>query len=1261
MQAHRFISNIWKPTLLVIIGLLLFNPLQGRGLLNNKAKIAEKYLQGPQKDWSEREIEKYYDWRNATLAKQLDVEDDPQLLIRQSAILTGNKITTEIWNFGSISSPGNTNTDIIWENLGYGYEFGPFICAEVEVAYQSHLDAYPKVDKSGDTAFVSMVGTGGLVDPYQFTWKTDWDTVSGRIEIYFDSYSDVGGAGIYNLYAPVSDQEDYAVNLSNIIIGDTLIFQVNSYSASCVVQGMKVEDEYIRYTYDVVAGSMAGIFGNTVTMDIGPIDRAVYMARVVSDGLVSLGGETSPDLTEFWGWQPLAYSDEGIEYADPDYEYIPTSTDVDRDSDGKPDSWADGWYSESQKTYVWPGALQQGSSNSDMESFFVVDDRTNKEFYYYPFPEDSSRRGLGLEIESRYYQWANPLAEDIIFLIYKVTNKSSKDLHDVIFGMWGDPHIGGPSDYNDDLSFFNKELNMVYAWDENGKGEKNLKPGYFGYKFLESPGDPYDGLDNDLDGMTDESQTNNFDDDGDWNPEKDDVGMDGVPNTGDEGEGDGVPTAGDPFDILLPGEPNFEWTDLDESDMIGLTGFTAPPFSSQNRISNDHRVFENFIQPGVFDSGNVNSAGDYVFIYSSGPLELASGETRRFSIALLIGEDYDDLTLNAETAQDIYEKNYQFAKPPEKPTVTAVPGDGKVTLYWDDAAESSYDPISESNDFEGYIIYRSTDPDFLDQQTITDAYGSGFLMEPLKTTTGAAARFDLDNDYVGLASIPFSGRGTFYYLGDNTGLVHSYIDSNNVLNGQTYYYAVVSYDHGDDSLEIAPTECSKTITLNPETNEVTLDINTIEIVPRAASAGYMKGTVVENAIDHIDGVSTGSLKIDVIDPRNVEDGNVFYVYFSTSPSTNYSILDSSIIVDTVYIRLDQYVQLEKSGIVDSSFVLHNLDGSTVYTDSVDYELLAESGLLMAHTSGAIANLGNVVAEYIHYPILNSTLVDMQESNPIFDGMKIYAQDVALELVTEGSGTGWSSTSNTNYQMEVKPFNGIASYKYPADYEIRFFDELVDSSSRAGFGYIKCNFEVWDVTESRIPAKKPIYILEASPKDSVASPGDRIIILETLDPVWYTYEFKMLYPSASDTVEPGEGDLYYVQTTRPFDDDDIYRFETSGATIDAARAENDLDDICVVPNPYVVTNVIEPLDHQNTTDRGPRRLYFNNLPKQCTIKIFTITGELVDVIHHNSSMDSGIEFWDLTTRDNFPIAYGVYIYHVDAGDLGEKIGRFGVIK
>ena len=76
-----------------------------------------------------------------------------------------------------------------------------------------------------------------------------------------------------------------------------------------------------------------------------------------------------------------------------------------------------------------------------------------------------------------------------------------------------------------------------------------------------------------------------------------------------------------------------------------------------------------------------------------------------------------------KTIQQIYNASYRFAKPPDRSRLTAVAGDGQVTLYWDDRAESSWDPFLQEYDFEGYRIYRSTDPEFLETQTITNSYG----------------------------------------------------------------------------------------------------------------------------------------------------------------------------------------------------------------------------------------------------------------------------------------------------------------------------------------------------------------------------------------------------------------------------------------------------------------------------------------------------------------------------------------------------------
>ena len=125
----------------------------------------------------------------------------------------------------------------------------------------------------------------------------------------------------------------------------------------------------------------------------------------------------------------------------------------------------------------------------------------------------------GLDLECRFFQFNNPLAEDIIFLVYRVTNRSPRRFRKVYFGMFGDPHIGGPNDYSDDLAYFippkgrspTPSISAHAAWCTPGmptKGDGGLVPGYFGFKFLESPSNSTNGKDDDDDGIIDESPFN---------------------------------------------------------------------------------------------------------------------------------------------------------------------------------------------------------------------------------------------------------------------------------------------------------------------------------------------------------------------------------------------------------------------------------------------------------------------------------------------------------------------------------------------------------------------------------------------------------------------------------------------------------------------------------------------------------------------------------------------------------------------------------
>jgi hypothetical protein len=102
----------------------------------------------------------------------------------------------------------------------------------------------------------------------------------------------------------------------------------------------------------------------------------------------------------------------------------------------------------------------------------------------------------------------------------------------------------------------------------------------------------------------------------------------------------------------------------------------------------------------------------------------------------------------------------------------------------------------------------------------------------------------------------------------------------------------------------------------------------------------------------------------------------------------------------------------------------------------------------------------------------------------------------------------------------------------------------------------------------------------------------------------------------------------------------------------------LDDIIVVPNPYFAYSEAE-LAGIRTGTRDDRRIEFRNLPPKCTIRIYTIVGELVDTIEKNDP--SSFAVWDLLSYESQEVAYGVYIYHVDAPDIGTKIGRLAIIK
>ncbi len=127
-----------------------------------------------------------------------------------------------------------------------------------------------------------------------------------------------------------------------------------------------------------------------------------------------------------------------------------------------------------------------------------------------------------------------------------------------------------------------------------------------------------------------------------------------------------------------------------------------------------------------------------------------------------------------------------------------------------------------------------------------------------------------------------------------------------------------------------------------------------------------------------------------------------------------------------------------------------------------------------------------------------------------------------------------------------------------------------------------------------------------------------------------------------------------------------------------KSDQSMDNIYVVPNPYKSLSDFDGKRENDTKGDKSRRIWFVNLPEDCTIRIYTLAGDLVDEIEHNGSYSddvispskaaqfgmtsSGIHSWDLLSKYNQIVVSGLYLFSVENNDNGDiKVGKFVIIR
>ena len=98
----------------------------------------------------------------------------------------------------------------------------------------------------------------------------------------------------------------------------------------------------------------------------------------------------------------------------------------------------------------------------------------------------------------------------------------------------------------------------------------------------------------------------------------------------------------------------------------------------------------------------------------------------------------------------------------------------------------------------------------------------------------------------------------------------------------------------------------------------------------------------------------------------------------------------------------------------------------------------------------------------------------------------------------------------------------------------------------------------------------------------------------------------------------------------------------------------LDQIRIVPNPYNIR-----AQEMQYGSGAPDRIMFLNIPPECTIKIFTERGDLVNTIEHTDA--SGDEAWNCNTSYRQVVVSGLYIAHFETPSGESAIRKFVIIR
>jgi hypothetical protein len=906
------------------------------------------------------------------------------------------------------------------------------------------------------------------------------------------------------------------------------------------------------------------------------------------------------------------------------------------------------------------------------ESYWVMRDDND--------PEESNKPPLHIEVECRFIQINSSLTKDIIFAFYKVRNTlpESQDLRRCRFGVLVDPDMPAlvGAEYEDDDDGFIRELDFAYALDHDNyyESKKGFNIGYFGTRFLRSP--KVNGSELGLTGWT-TFEYGDMPNPGEFYLTKE--GPD--PNLGKFASRDHAQYAymqprlymnprinSDVGFVMSSGEFDLARGDSVE---IGVAFMAGPNLDLLLKNANTAKAVydSSFVLPTAPRPPHVTAVpGNHtVTLYwddepSESSIDPYSRKADFEGYRIYRSDDRGQTYGTATDLEEIYPNGYIPIADYDKFNTTVKEISGVITSHnatvpgasnaiirsagLADGSQGGDASVDLSGAFSGdsYSIGFETETAFRVNnvtQTVRLAYLSQFVDEDGAIVNQGKGFCVLDSNFVIQPPVDdFTGSyrsGNAIYIdgvfvrildnaadttkdatvnageifrvdqikidpGKNAGLRHHWTDPDKLINGYEYWYTVAAYDRPDPEIG-EPIHENSAVTVADAPND-----QTVAVIPQAPLAGFVEPDAPTAAVfEHTSGIShLEGFPLTIIDQRSVKNRAYEIHFIENDDGKLWSLLGvAASRIDTILADQFFYESLLDNAEMFDGMVLQVYD----LPAGINENLSAQTTLVDKDT----LSLDFDLSAYGDY-VLNEGQTEKDYE------IRFVATPVRYPIVSASGTTVSDTTALAPFQV-FEVTGGITK-----QIGARLYDNRKDTTGGAG---------VWSIDES-------FDII------NVQYNGDPAAFSHTDDDLAY-----YLTLTVTDTTgEVAPGNVYRIIGNRRLHEADVYRFTTKAGRAEAKR--EDLDRIRVVPNPFVVTSGFD-------TARDRHEIHFTRLPAECTIKIFTLAGELVKTIRYSQSQD-GINFarWDLKTEFGSEVAYGVYLYHIAAA-AGNKMGKIAIMR